>query len=208
MTKNEWRAFAKEQRRAIPEEERIYQTLSIIRHIEEDPRWECANTVLLFLSFGTEWKTMPLIESAWRANKTVALTVTTPDKQLLPARFDPTTPLVQTIGHLREIPFEDAVPVDINTIDFCLIPGLLFDPYGMRLGYGSGYYDRFLPLLPEDCTMLAAGFDCQLIGDALPSEETDFHIPEVLTPSTHIFTQNLYNPYVGKSKPHGLKKNK
>lgn len=79
-------------------------------------------------------------------------------------RFTPQTPLVTTRGALQEIPADAAEPIALAQIDFCLVPGLLFDPYGTRLGYGAGYYDRFLPKLSEDCTILAAGFDCQLVG--------------------------------------------
>ena len=110
-----------------------------------------------------------------------------------PCLYTPDTPLVTTLGSLREIPQEVAEPIDIESIDFCLIPGLLFDPYGTRLGYGAGYYDRFLPKLPSHCTMLAAGFNCQLVGTALPYEATDYHVPEVITPHTHIKTRTQFS---------------
>ena len=189
MTKEQWRAIGKERRRGLTPDERALQNTMLCKKIINDPRWQRASTPLLFLSFGTEWDTTPLIEHAWQTNKTVALCVCTEHHKMLPCMYTPETPLVTTIGHLKEIPLHAAQPIDINRIDFCLIPGLLFDAYGARLGYGGGYYDRFLPTLPNDCTMLAAGFDCQLIGSAFPHEAFDYHVPEVLTPTTHIITQ-------------------
>ena len=189
MTKDQWRKLGKEARKALSSEERLIQTNAICNAITTDPRWQRAKTVLLFLSFGSEWDTTPLIEDAWANDKTVALTVCYPDHQMNPCLYTPDTPLVTTLGSLREIPQELATPIDINSIDFCLIPGLLFDPYGTRLGYGAGYYDRFLPKLPEHCTMLAAGFNCQFVGTALPYEATDYHVPEIITPAKHIKTR-------------------
>lgn len=189
MTKDQWRKLGKEARKALSSEERLIQTNAICNAITTDPRWQRAKTVLLFLSFGSEWDTTPLIEDAWANDKTAALTVCYPDHQMKPCLYTPDTPLVTTLGSLREIPQELATPIDINSIDFCLIPGLLFDPYGTRLGYGAGYYDRFLPKLPEHCTMLAAGFNCQFVGAALPYEATDYHVPEIITPAKRIKTR-------------------
>ena len=189
MTKDQWRKLGKEARKALSSEERLIQTNAICNAITTDPRLQRAKTVLLFLSFGSEWDTTPLIEDAWANDKTVALTVCYPDHQMKPCLYTPDTPLVTTLGSLREIPQELATPIDINSIDFCLIPGLLFDPYGTRLGYGAGYYDRFLPKLPEHCTMLAAGFNCQFVGAALPYEATDYHVPEIITPAKRIKTR-------------------
>ena len=189
MTKDQWRKLGKEARKALSSEERLIQTNAICNAITTDPRWQRAKTVLLFLSFGSEWDTTPLIEDAWANDKTVALTVCYPDHQMKPCLYTPDTPLVTTLGSLREIPQELATPIDINSIHFCLIPGLLFDPYGTRLRYGAGYYDRFLPKLPEHCTMLAAGYNCQFVGAALPYEATDYHVPEIITPAKRIKTR-------------------
>ncbi|MDO4280641.1 MAG: 5-formyltetrahydrofolate cyclo-ligase [Peptococcaceae bacterium] len=189
MTKNEWRARAKADRQSLSMSDRSRQTALICSEILRDPRWQRAQTVLLFLSFGSEWDTQTLIHAAWAQNKTVALTVCLDHYEMQPCRYDETTPLVTTIGHLREIAPEARVPVDTLAIDLCLVPGLLFDPYGHRLGYGAGYYDRFLRKLSPACTILAAGFDCQLVGDRLPAEATDFTLPEIITPSAHLLTR-------------------
>ena len=191
MTKEQWRLFGKNQRRALTTPERTIQNNIIYKKIISDPRWQRATTPLLFLSFGTEWDTTPLIEDAWRCSKTVALCVCSDNHQMTPYIYTRKTPLRTTIGSLKEISTESAQPLSINAIDFCLIPGLLFDPYGARLGYGGGYYDRFLPKLSDSCTKIAAGFDCQLIGEALPQDKFDFHVSEIITPSTHILTQPL-----------------
>ena len=193
MTKDQWRAIGKEKRRTLSPEERSYQTTALTRAILKDPRWQRANTTLLFLSFGSEWDTSALIQEAWHSGKTVVLTRCLADHQMQVCRYPPDTTLITTLGSLKEIAPEAVEPISMDAIDFCLVPGLLFDPYGTRLGYGAGYYDRFLPKLPASCTILAAGFNNQLVGEKLPCETTDFRLPEIWTPDTQIMTRPPFN---------------
>ncbi|MEI8200113.1 MAG: 5-formyltetrahydrofolate cyclo-ligase [Eubacteriales bacterium] len=70
--------------------------------------------------------------------------------------------------------------------DFCAIciPGLAFDRTGARLGYGKGYYDRFLQLAPGDRRplLIGVGYDFQLI-DAIPQDSHDLKLDYIITPS-------------------------
>ena len=62
------------------------------------------------------------------------------------------------------------VPKDV---DLVLCPGLLFDRAGGRLGYGGGYYDRWLSLLKPSARRLGVGFAAQWVEEKLPMEEHD-----------------------------------
>ena len=170
MTKNEWRDIGKSRRQAISAAERDWQSQALVRKICADPRMIRAKTVLLFLSFASEWNTDALIRAAWAEGKTVCLTRTLPDHAMEACLFTPQTPLVTTRGALQEIPADAAEPVALESIDFCLVPGLLFDPYGPRLGYGGGYYDRFLSRTNAVCAALCAS---QRMCAALPHEAFD-----------------------------------
>lgn len=192
MTKNEWRDIGKSRRQALSAAERDWQSQALVHALCADPRWQRAETVLLFLSFGSEWNTDALIHTAWASGKTVCLTRCRADHTMDACRYILDTPLVTTRGSLQEIAPNAADPVALESIDFCLVPGLLFDPYGTRLGYGAGYYDRFLPKLSEGCTILAAGFDCQLVGSPLPRDATDYRLPEIWTPSQQIRTRKPF----------------
>lgn len=192
MTKNEWRDIGKSRRQALSAAERDWQSQALVHALCADPRWQRAETVLLFLSFGSEWNTDALIHTAWASGKTVCLTRCRADHTMDACRYILDTPLVTTRGSLQEIAPNAADPVALESIDFCLVPGLLFDPYGTRLGYGAGYYDRFLPKLSESCTILAAGFDCQLVGSPLPHDATDYRLPEIWTPSQQIRTRKPF----------------
>lgn len=63
-------------------------------------------------------------------------------------------------------------------IDILIVPGVAFTPGGERLGYGGGYYDRFIRLCPR-AQVMALVFDEQLV-DYLPTEEHDLRIPEII----------------------------
>jgi len=68
-----------------------------------------------------------------------------------------------------------------GTIDVCLTPGLAFTPSGDRLGYGRGYYDRFLAEHPRSLAV-APAFECQLV-EHLPTEPHDRPMDVIVTES-------------------------
>ena len=62
-----------------------------------------------------------------------------------------------------------------------IVPGVVFDLHGNRIGYGKGYYDRFLAKLPPQAITVGLAFDCQL-ADEIPSEPTDVPLKYLITP--------------------------
>jgi 5-formyltetrahydrofolate cyclo-ligase len=56
----------------------------------------------------------------------------------------------------------------LDEIDVILVPGLVFDGHGYRLGYGKGYYDRFLKLLPAKAFICGVGYEFQVVDDIMP----------------------------------------
>jgi 5-formyltetrahydrofolate cyclo-ligase len=74
-------------------------------------------------------------------------------------------------------------PVAPAEIDFVLVPGLVFDPDGGRIGYGAGYYDRLLGSWPEPLPpLVAAAFELQVVP-AVPVLATDRRVDLVVTES-------------------------
>lgn len=81
-------------------------------------------------------------------------------------------------------PAPHTVCVEPEEIDFLVVPGVAFTLAGDRMGYGGGYYDRFIPLCTQ-ARVVALAFREQLV-DSLPVEEHDLQIPELITPLTRI----------------------
>lgn len=189
--KNQWRSRIRTLRKSLDPQTRARETAALTSHITRDIRWQRAETVLLYRSFGSEWDTSDLIQEAWKAGKTVALPVCLPEHAMEPARFLPDTPLIKTNLGVEEIAPQSRQWIKASDIDFCLLPALAVDPFGTRMGYGGGYYDRFLPRLSKNCTCLCAVFSCQVVASRLPREKTDCRLHEFLTPQGILFTSVL-----------------
>lgn len=65
-------------------------------------------------------------------------------------------------------PIGEAYPAE--EIDVVLVPGLVFDARGYRLGYGKGYYDRFLPLLRSNAFQCGVAYEFQIVDNVFPHE--------------------------------------
>ena len=70
--------------------------------------------------------------------------------------------------------------LDPSEIDLAVIPGVAFDHGKNRIGYGAGYYDRFLYKLRSDCLKVSAAFGLQLV-DAIPADRYDVPVDMVVT---------------------------
>lgn len=70
--------------------------------------------------------------------------------------------------------------VSNDEIDLIIVPGLAFDRNGGRLGYGRGYYDRFLSQVRLDCALVGLAFECQIVRE-VPMSEHDMPLDVVIT---------------------------
>src|SRR3990172_2699837 len=66
----------------------------------------------------------------------------------------------------------------VATFDLMVVPGVVFDENGGRIGYGKGYYDRILS--EARCRVVALAFDFQVI-DEVPTEEHDMTVDAIVT---------------------------
>lgn len=108
----------------------------------------------------------PDLVLAWPATgPSGAMTMVRPTGALRPGRY----------GLLEPV---DGVPVPPEAFDAVLVPGLLFTQSGDRLGYGGGYYDRFLARVDKEVARIAIGYTWQLVED-LPVADHDI-------PMTHL----------------------
>jgi 5-formyltetrahydrofolate cyclo-ligase len=145
------------------------------------PGYRAAHVVLLTLPFRSEWNAMLLARHALAAGKTVAAPrVDPPARMLRPLRIED---LAQDIeAGYRGIPEPRTAcpPVALSTIEFVLTPGIAFDVAGRRLGYGGGYYDRLLPLLPATACRVAGAFEAQIVA-RVPAAPHDVGVQYVVT---------------------------
>ena len=65
-------------------------------------------------------------------------------------------------------------------VDFAITPGLAFDIYGNRIGYGGGYYDKLLKEMPKNVIRIGIGFDFQILGQ-VPRSDFDEPVQFLVT---------------------------
>ncbi len=134
-----------------------------------------AQTVMAFVGVGTEPDTSSLLELL--AAEGIAVVLPRVEHGHIVAA--PLQDAPMAAGRYG-IPSPDGPAVDAATIDVVVVPGLAFTRDGRRLGQGGGYYDRFLPLVRNDCTTIGVCFAEQLVDD-LATEPHDRILDLVVT---------------------------
>lgn len=142
------------------------------------PEVERARTVMLFYSFGTEVATGGMSERVLRAGKRLLLPYLATDGSMEAAEIRPGEDLEPTEYGPREP--ARRVAVDPTEVDVIIAPGLAFDRLGNRLGYGGGYYDRYLGRMAPVATRIGVAFSLQLV-DLIPTEPDDQRVDIVVT---------------------------
>ena len=114
----------------------------LTQRLLELPAFQEAKTLATYLSFDHEVSTAGLIQAALQFGKRVCVPRTYPHGRMEFVEYDPDI-LEKTRFGLLE-PNEKGKFVDKSEIDLIHVPGLVFQSKGYRIGYGGGYYDRYL----------------------------------------------------------------
>ena len=169
-------------REALSEQERSVLDDRITQKLLATSEYVEATTVLTYVSVSSEVSTRMFIESVLRDGKTVAVPRCLPGhclefvaiaslEQLVAAPFNLLEPA-------KELP---AVTEDQKNNSICIVPALLIDTKGYRLGYGAGFYDRFLSTYPGKKICLA--YQQNLSRTMLPHTAFDIAVDVVITES-------------------------
>ncbi len=142
------------------------------------PELEQANTISVFWGItGLEPDTSQLIPQLLERGKTVCLPRIISDYGLELRRYTADCPMARSTFGIME-PTIECPLVSRESIDLVIVPALCYDRRGYRLGYGGGYYDRWL----TDYTGVTVGMCRDLvIQDQLPSEDHDQPVHIVVT---------------------------
>jgi 5-formyltetrahydrofolate cyclo-ligase len=147
-----------------------------------------AKTVLLYYSVNREVDTRPVIERCQEMGKIVLLPVLNPKRQELVAfKIDSLDKdLRESYGGRMEPDPRRCKPVPHRYIDLGIIPGVVFDERGGRLGSGEGYYDRLIPQLPPTTRKVSLALECQLVPQ-VPMEAHDRFVDIIITEEKTIY---------------------
>ena len=172
--KSELRKQVLQEMKAIPREQKQAMDQALTDQFLKHPFYQEAKVIATYLSFPHEFQTQELIEQALKDGKKVLIPKTYPKGRMDFVVYDPQQ-LVKTAFGLLE-PQGDLEVVDASQIDLIHVPGLAFTTEGYRIGYGGGYYDRYLEHFSGHT--LSTVYPCQ-IQDFI-SENHDIPVQEVL----------------------------
>ena len=172
--KAELRKQVLQEMKAIPRQQKQAMDQVLTEGLLQHPFYQETNTIATYLSFPHEFQTQGLIEQALKDGKKVLIPKTYPKGRMDFVVYNPQQ-LVKTSFGLLE-PQGDLEVVDASQIDLIHVPGLAFTREGYRIGYGGGYYDRYLKHFTGHT--LSTVYPCQ-IRDFIP-ENHDIPVQEVL----------------------------
>ena len=175
MNKKELRSIIRAQKRAMTEEMIVSKSEDLARQFYETEQYRCARSIYGYLPYNQEVRTVAMLERALRDGKRVAVPKCYADEM----RFIWMEDLSRVEKGYANIPEPIADgPIADDETALVLMPGMAFDPEGHRIGYGGGFYDKFLAKEPNHPT-LALCYDFQM-QEHLETEEFDIPVDKVL----------------------------
>lgn len=175
MDKTALRRQIREQKRAMTQEQIVSASCDLGEQFAACQLYQQAKTIYGYLPYNQEVRTVPMLERALREGKRVAVPKVYGEEM----KFIYLTDLSQVDTGYAGIPEPVAdEPVADDPAALVLMPGLAFDPQGHRIGYGGGFYDKFLAAEPNHPTVaLCYGF--QML-DVLETQDHDIPVDLVL----------------------------
>lgn len=155
----------------------------IIEKLVQLAAFKAAATVMFYASFKSEVHTLASLARCITQGKRIVLPLTLVKEKLLRPYLikDPLHDLKPGYCAIPEPDPSRTTQVDPREIDAIIIPGSVFDHHGGRLGYGGGFYDRFLTNQAPTAFRIALAFDLQVTDASLPLADHDQQMDCLIT---------------------------
>lgn len=150
----------------------IYQTLFELEEFQE------AQTIMCYYATEDEFNTHPIIEKAWQMGKQVGIPRVYPDRRMEAHVYTADSQLQESAFKIPE-PLESSPVIDPKDIDLIIMPCVSCNNQGQRIGYGGGYYDRYILRTRPALLVLPFYQDLQRLG--IPVEDHDLTMDIVIT---------------------------
>jgi len=182
--KGKIRKLIQRKRDLLTSAERQEKSREIQKNLFGLPEFNKAGMVLFYAPKGNEVDTCPMIDDAIRAGKRVALPITDlSSRKLILSEIKSYQKEICTGTYgIPEPGKEFFRPVMPEKIDIVIVPGIAFDKSGYRVGYGGGFYDRFLKT--TKALRVGLAFQLQIVEEKLPSGPLDLPVDLVMTEDT------------------------
>ncbi|MBP1868162.1 5-formyltetrahydrofolate cyclo-ligase [Clostridium tertium] len=139
-----------------------------------------AINIFIYISFSNEINTRNIIEKAFKDKKNVFIPkVYKNDKLMKAIKLNSIDELKKNSMGILE-PIDDSNYIEKENIDLIVVPGVVFDKECNRIGYGGGYYDRYLKDIKSKENKIALAYDLQIV-DKIESEVHDIKVDYIIT---------------------------
>ena len=169
-------------RDSLPDEERAEKSRIITGKFFDSEEYKKAGNILIYYPFRSEIDTTIVIKEALDDGKRIILPKVNDETLKLYFVSDPSSQLRRGSFEIMEPVDSICSPAEPDQIDLAVIPGVCFDRNLNRMGYGGGFYDRLIPLIPRDVKKIALCFDLQMVKE-VPVSKYDIKINRIITES-------------------------
>ncbi|HEX6923530.1 MAG TPA: 5-formyltetrahydrofolate cyclo-ligase [Bacillales bacterium] len=177
--KKKLRNAMRERLRLLPDGTRKILCASIANKLTGLPEWQQAGVIGMTMSTKDEIDTKPIIRTAWAEEKRIAVPKADSKAKMMDFRE------IHSFGQVEEAfagilePMPDQTEsISSEKLDLLVVPGLIFDQNGYRIGFGGGFYDRFLSKYRNQTISFA--FEMQMV-DRVPVESFDLPVDIIVT---------------------------
>ena len=163
----------KQYRLALPADVKADYDKKICEALMQLVSFKYSDTILMYAPLDGEIDVMPIAERALELGKRVAFPRCVEDPRNLDFKYVSSLDELKSGSYSIDEPSEDMESVTDLSKSICIIPGIVFDKEGYRVGYGKGYYDRFLAVY--DGTKFGLAYS-ECILDSVPRGRFDRHV--------------------------------
>ncbi len=178
MNKKNLREIIINKRDNEPKEERHNKSLKIIKKLINLDIYQSSKIILCYSNIKSEVETLGIIQNALKQDKIIALPKVINDTEIAFYKINSLNDLKPGYQGILE-PSSDQLDYSLIKDALMIVPGTVFDTKGNRLGYGKGYYDRFIAKYKPKYT-IGLAYEIQLSDEIIP-DKFDQKIDIVIT---------------------------
>ena len=150
-------------------------------HLFSLPEYKDSPLPMFYVSIEREVHTHEMIKAALSQKKEIALPLILKSQNIiLPCKISDFLDLESGPFGILQPSKEKIQSVSISSLDFVIVPGIVFDKKGNRVGRGKGFYDRFLKLMSPQTTKIGFAFSFQIV-EQVPVNENDIAMDKIVT---------------------------
>ena len=182
MSKERVRKETLELRKAISTEELVKKSKDVAEKLFSTELYKNANTIMAYVDFRNEVKTEKIIKTAIADGKRIVIPISViATRQLILSEIINYDIELESGAYGILEPRADYIrEVDPSLVDLVLVPGVAFDERGFRIGYGGGYYDRFLDRVRPETAKIALAVEVQMVEYAF-EDSHDIAVDMIIT---------------------------